>query len=81
MPDDGQYQVLIIDLYASQRGHPRLTYRLVIRREQPDFALVLVPNSPAGPDAVTIRAGGRTSAYVAAIRRDGFAGPIRRRGP
>ena len=41
VPDDGLYQVLISDLYASQRGHPRLTYRLVIRREQPDFALVL----------------------------------------
>ena len=77
VPEDGLYQVLISDLYASQRGHPRLTYRLVIRREQPDFAVVLLPNSPTGADAVTIRAGGRASAYVAAIRRDGFAGPIR----
>jgi len=77
VPDDGHYQVLISDLYASQRGHPRLTYRLVIRREQPDFALVLVPNNPAATDAVTIRAGGRAAAYVTAIRRDGFGGPIR----
>ena len=77
VPDDGLYQVLISDLYASQRGHPRLTYRLVIRREQPDFVLVLVPNSPGATDAVTIRAGGRTAAYVAAIRKDGFGGPIR----
>ena len=77
VPEDGLYQILISDLYASQRGHPRLTYRLLIRREQPDFSVVLLPNSPAGADAVTVRAGGRTSAYVAAIRRDGFAGPIR----
>jgi hypothetical protein len=77
VPDDGLYQILISDLYSSQRGHPRLRYRLVIRREQPDFSLVLLPNSPAGADAVTIRAGGRTSAYVAAFRRDGFTGPIR----
>ncbi len=77
VPENGLYQVLISDLYSSQRGHPRLTYRLVIRREQPDFSVVLLPNSPVGADAVTIRAGGRTSAYVAAIRRDGFAGPIR----
>ena len=77
VPEDGLYQILISDLYASQRGHPRLTYRLVIRREQPNFSVVLLPNSPAGADAVTVRAGGRTSAYVAAIRRDGFAGPIR----
>jgi len=77
VPEDGHYQVLISDLYASQHGHPRLTYRLVIRREQPDFALVLVPNNPAAPDAVTIRAGGRAPAYVVAVRKDGFAGPIR----
>jgi hypothetical protein len=77
VPEDGLYQILISDLYSSQRGHPRLVYRLVIRREQPDYSVVLLPNSPAGADAVTIRAGGRTSAYVAAIRRDGFAGPIR----
>jgi Bacterial pre-peptidase C-terminal domain len=77
VPEDGLYQVLISDLYSSQRGHPRLTYRLVIRREQPDYSVVLLPNSPAGADAVTVRAGGRTSAYVAVIRRDGFAGPVR----
>ncbi len=77
VPEDGLYQILISDLYGSQRGHPRLVYRLVIRREQPDYAVVLLPNSATGADAVTIRAGGRASAYVAAIRRDGFAGPIR----
>ena len=81
VPEDGLYQILISDLYASQRGHPRLTYRLVIRREQPDFSVVLLPNSPTGADAVTMRAGGRTSAYVAAIRTDGFAGAIRDRSP
>jgi hypothetical protein len=77
VPEDGLYQILISDLYSSQRGHPRLVYRLLIRREQPDFSVVLLPNSPAGADAVTVRAGGRTSAYVAAIRRDGFGGAIR----
>ena len=67
----------ISDLYASQRGDPRLTYRLLIRREQPDYRLVLLPNSANATDAVTVRAGGRTSAYVLAIRLDGFTGPIR----
>ncbi len=77
VPEDGLYQILVSDLYGSQRGDPRLTNRLLIRREQPDFSVVLLPNSPAGPDAVTIRAGGKTAAYVAVIRRDGFAGAIR----
>jgi hypothetical protein len=77
VPDDGPYQVVISDLYASQRGDPRLTYRLLIRREQPDYRLVLLPEGAKATDAVTIRAGGRTSAYVMAIRQGGFAGPIR----
>ena len=77
VPEDGMYQILISDLYSSQRGHPRLTYRLVIHREQPDYSVILLPNSAAGADAVTVRSGGRTSAYVAVLRRDGFAGPIR----
>jgi len=77
VPDDGVYQVQISDLHASQRGHPRLTYRLVIRPEQPDFDLALVPDSPSAADSVTIRSGGRSAAIVTAIRRDGFAGPIR----
>ena len=34
VPGDGLYQVLLSDLYGSQRGHSRLTYRLVIRRER-----------------------------------------------
>jgi len=77
VPDDGLYQVLVSDLYGSQRGHPRLTYRLVIRREQPGFTLVLVPDSPTGIDAVTIQSGGRAAAAIAAIRHDGSSGPIR----
>jgi hypothetical protein len=77
VPEDGLYQILISDLYGSQRGHPRLTYRLVIRREQPDFTLVLLPGSANGVDAVTVQAGGQAAATVIAIRRDGFSGPIR----
>jgi hypothetical protein len=76
VPEDGTYQVHLSDLYASQRGDPRLFYRLVIRPEQPDFRLVVVPTSATGADAVTIRAGGRASAYVVAIRIDGYSGPI-----
>ena len=77
VPEDGLYQIQIADLYSSQRGHPSLMYRLVIRREEPDFDLVLLPGSAAGNDSVTVPAGGRTAANVAAIRKDGFGGPIR----
>jgi hypothetical protein len=77
VPEDGPYQVQVSDLYASQRGDPRLTYRLVIRREQPDFRLVILPASATETDGITLRAGGRTSAYVGAQRRDGLSGAIR----
>ncbi|MFO0887814.1 MAG: PPC domain-containing protein [Isosphaeraceae bacterium] len=77
VPEDGTYQVQVSDLYSSQRGDPRLTYRLVIRREQPDFRLVVLPASATATDGVTVRAGGRATAYVAAQRRDGFNGAIR----
>ena len=77
VPDDGIYQVVVSDLYSSQRGDPRLVYRLNIRPERPDFRVFLVPNAPNLIDSLTLRAGGRASAYVVAWRTDGFAGPIR----
>jgi hypothetical protein len=77
VPDDGLYQVSVSDLYGSQRGHPRLTYRLVIRHEQPGFTLVMLPDSAAGIDVVNVQPGGRAVAMVTAIRQDGFGGPIR----
>ena len=76
-PDDGLYQVVVSDLYGSQRGDARLAYRLNIRPERPDFYLFLLPDSPNQPDALTLNAGGRALAYVFAERSDGFAGPIR----
>src|SRR5262249_3454539 len=76
-PEDGAYQVVATDLYASQRGDVRLAYRLNVRPERPDFHLFLLPNSTDRPDALTLRAGGRALAYVLAWRADGFNGPIR----
>ncbi len=77
VPEDGTYQVVISDLYSSQRGDPRLVYRLNIRPARPDFRLYVVPEGAAGGDSLTIGAGGRASAYVIAWRIDGFTGPIR----
>jgi hypothetical protein len=77
VPEDGLYQITINDLYGSQRGDPRLTYRLAITRETPDFRLVLVPEKPLPNEAIGLRAGGRTLAYIVAIRSGGFRGAIR----
>jgi hypothetical protein len=75
-PADGLYQVVVSDLYSSQRGDVRLAYRLSIRPERPDFLLFLVPDSPDQPDALTLHAGGRAMAYAVAARLDGFSAPI-----
>ncbi|SIO15790.1 pre-peptidase C-terminal domain-containing protein [Singulisphaera sp. GP187] len=77
VPEDGTYQVVVNDLYSSQRGDPRLVYRLNIRPERPDFRLFVVPASATLVDSLTIAAGGRATATVVAWRTDGFAGPIR----
>lgn len=77
VPEDGPYQIEISDLYGSQRGHPRLAYRLVVRKEQPDFDLVLTPYDALPDGSATVRAGGRALAVVAVVRHDGFAGAIR----
>ncbi len=76
VPEDGVYQVVVSDLYGSQRGDPRLSYRLNVRPERPDFQLFVVPDDVRAIDSLTVRAGGRASAYVVARRSDGFTGPI-----
>ncbi len=76
VPEDGTYQVLVNDLYNSQKFDPRMAYRLVIRPEQPDFQLFVVPESAAQAEGLTVRAGGRASAQVLAWRVDGFTGSI-----
>jgi hypothetical protein len=78
VPEDGTYRVFVNDLYGSQRGDARLTYRLLIRPERPDFRLfVMAPGNAAGnPSGVTLRSGGRAIVQVMARRFDDYTGPI-----
>jgi hypothetical protein len=78
VPEDGTYRVFVNDLYGSQRGDARLTYRLLIRPERPDFRLfAMAPGNAAGnPSGVTLRSGGRAIVQVMARRFDEFNGPI-----
>ncbi|HEY2157849.1 MAG TPA: PPC domain-containing protein [Isosphaeraceae bacterium] len=75
-PADGTYQILLADVASSSRGDARLTYRLTIRRDRPDFRLFVVPGAINALDATTVRKGGRAGAVVLAWRIDGFGGPI-----
>src|SRR5262249_21856796 len=46
VPEDGLYQVVVQDVANTQRGDARLSYRLNIRPERPDFRVVIVPGNP-----------------------------------
>jgi hypothetical protein len=82
VPQDGSYRILIRDLYNRSRGNPRFVYRLSIRREQPDFRLVAVAESPRINGGrvflwnTLLRKDGAVPIRVVAFRRDGFKGPI-----
>jgi hypothetical protein len=77
VPEDGTFQIVLSDVFGSQRGDAALSYRMQVRAERPDFQLFLVPANPTLPGATTLRTGGRAVAYVQARRLDGFARPIR----
>src|SRR5262249_20259759 len=58
VPEDGRYQVLLNDLYGSQRGQPRLTYRPVTRRAPPGLPGHGPPRAPKAPGRGAGRGGG-----------------------
>ena len=82
--ETGSYRLQIRDLFGGTRDDPQAIYRLVIRKAAPDFALVCWPlhmelrngDRAALSKPLALRGGGTVSLEVAAIRRDGFDGPI-----
>lgn len=84
IPQDGRYRLSITDLFGGTRNDPSNVYRLIIRKAQPDFAVVAWPlhmELRNGDRAdlskpFAVRAGGTIAVEVVALRRDGFDGPI-----
>ncbi len=80
-PADGNYRLLVRDLYGSTQGDARFFYRLKIRPAQPDFRLVTLPvklesNNKQEPWNTIIRRGGSERMRIAVFRREGFQGEI-----
>lgn len=81
---DGLHRLRISDLFGGTRNDPRNVYRLVIRKAEPDFAIVgwaLHMNLRNGDrnalsKPMALRGGATMAFEVVAIRRDGFDGPI-----
>ena len=84
IPADGLYRLQLTDLFGGTRTDPANIYRLVIRKAEPDFALVAwglhmeLRNGDrnALTKPISLRGGGTVALEVIAFRRDGFAGPI-----
>ena len=88
VPLDGTYRVVVRDLFGDSRGDPRLMYRLVLRKLQPDFRLIALPvtiakgsNNTSGVGyrsaGVLLRSGEVSPFTVMVSRMDGYTGPIR----
>ncbi|MBC8114303.1 MAG: hypothetical protein H7062_08000 [Candidatus Saccharimonas sp.] len=75
-PADGRYLFAVRNLMGGLQADPRRTYRLCVRREEPDFQLVAVPRR-ADPAGLNVQRGGREILDLLTFRRRGFDGPIR----
>ncbi len=82
--EDGNYRLQLTDLFGGTRNDPRNVYRLIIRKAQPDFALVgwgLHMNLRNGDrnalsKPIALRGGATMPIEIVVVRRDGFDGEI-----
>jgi hypothetical protein len=82
--EDGLYRLHVRDLNRDARSRTENQYRLVVRRAQPDFALVAwaahqrLRQNDFGtlPKPLALRAGTTMALEVVVVRRDGFEGEI-----
>ncbi|MEX0641183.1 MAG: hypothetical protein WD468_00700, partial [Pirellulales bacterium] len=75
-PADGRYLIVVRNLIGGLQADPRRTYRLSVRREEPDFQIVAAPGR-ADSAGLNVQRGGREVFDLLAFRRRGFDGPIR----
>lgn len=75
-PVDGRYLISVRNLIGGLQSDPRRTYRLSVRREEPDFQIVAVPRR-ADPAGLNVPRGGREVLDLLAFRCRGCNGPIR----
>lgn len=76
IPADGEYQMLIASQTALSRHGPRFVYRVNVRKEQPDYRLVLVNNDTDNAGSFLIHKGGCQELTVMLLRQDGFDGEV-----
>jgi len=75
-PADGRYLISVRNLSGGVASDPRRTYRLSLRRADPDFHVLAIPHGTA-PTALNVPRSGRQVLDLLAFRHRGFDGPIR----
>lgn len=75
-PTDGKYLLIVGSRSSNDLSGPRHAYRLSLRKEHPDFRLVLIGNSDLAPGGCTVRQGGNQDLQVVCFRQDGFMGQV-----
>ncbi len=84
VPEDGRYRIRLTDLFGGTRDDPSARYRLVVRKAQPDFAVVgwalhmglRNGDRNALSKPIALRGGAVMPIEVVVVRRDGFDGEI-----
>ncbi len=80
--EDATYRIRLNDLYNNPANDPRLSYRLVIQKENPDFQLVAyvepekTANNQMKPTACVVRRGGTQVIKLNLNRQYGFEGSV-----
>ena len=75
-PADGRYLIAVRNLTGGLQADPRRMYRLSVRREEPDFQLVVIPHRD-DQTGLNVQRGGREILDLLAFRRRGMDGAIR----
>jgi len=76
-PSKGSYYLVIRNMIGDLVKDPRRLYRLLVRRQEAEFALAAIASRSDVPSALNIARGGRSMLQVLAFRRRGWNGPIR----
>ncbi|MFN8858277.1 MAG: serine protease [Planctomycetaceae bacterium] len=81
---DGRHRISVTDLFGGTRNDPSNVYRLIVRRAEPDFAVVTWPlhmelrngDRAALSKPLSLRGGTTVALEVVTFRRDGGEGEI-----
>ena len=84
IPEDGTYRIRLTDLFGGTRDDPSMRYRMIVRKAQPDFALVgwalhmglRNGDRNALSKPIALRGGDVMPFEIVVVRRDGFDGEI-----